>query len=470
KDNGPGISKENQEKLFKVFSQVDDSTRREYEGTGLGLALVRELAEAMDGDVFVESSLGQGALFGIKFNKIKEDGIAGDVPCADLWNYRPKKWHLGDINTESNEDELVNEKEMLEGDGKLIIIVDDLRDMRDLIAKSLISSGYRYITARDGEEGYDKIVQYKPDLAIIDWMMSKMSGPEVIEKMMGNPEVRSIPTILLTAKSDEESRMTGIKKGAHAYLGKPFNEVELLTTIQNLIQLKEGEDKIRELNRNLTENVLKRFLPHKLVSDIVSGQKILENKPTIMDVTILFSDLVGFTDKSEELGANAIALILNEYFEEMTQIIFSCNGTVDKFLGDGIMIIFGAPEVQSSASQAKNAIECGRAMNNRLKQLNEKWQTDYNVQFKNRIGIHKGTAIVGSFGGKDRSEYTAIGPVVNMAVRIQQSADPGEIYFSSAVRDTLLEGGWKSAGKFNLKGIGEVPLYKLNMAEEKKAA
>ncbi|MBF0441237.1 MAG: hypothetical protein HQK54_04975 [Oligoflexales bacterium] len=292
--------------------------------------------------------------------------------------------------------------------------------------------------------------------------------------MIDNPDVRSIPTILLTARSDEESRMTGIKKGAHAYLGKPFNEIELLTTIENLIHLKEGEEKIRELNRNLTENVLKRFLPHKLVNDIVSGEKILDKKPKLMDVTILFADLVDFTDKAEELGAPIIAEVLNEYFDRMTQVIFRHDGTIDKFMGDGIMVIFGAPEFQRAEVQVENAVACAREMQVAIGEINRDWKARYNLEFSMRIGLHRGSGIVGAFG-KERFEYTVVGPVVNMASRIEKAASPGTIFFSSAIRDVLAEGGWEKAGVFNLKGICNVSLFKIiadgvNGPDEERAA
>ncbi|MBF0441763.1 MAG: response regulator, partial [Oligoflexales bacterium] len=443
-----------------IFSQVDDSAIREYEGTGLGLALVKELTSAMDGDVFVESSPGHGALFGIKFKKLGDEADA-DTPAPDPAAYKPKNWHLGDISAVApSSDQRDDEK--LDGEGKLILIIDDLKDMRDLIARSLMSKGYRYTTASDGEEGYHKIIELKPDLAIIDWMMPKMSGPQIIEKMMTSTDttVRSIPTVLLTAKSDEESRMTGIKKGAHAYLGKPFDQLELLSTIENLLHLKEGEDKIKELNRNLTENVLKRFLPHKLVNDIVSGEKVLDDKPKLMEITILFADLINFTDKSEDLGAYVIAGVLNEYFDRMTKVVFENDGTIDKFIGDGIMVIFGAPEIQSGETQVKNAIGCARAMQEVMKELNIGWKSKNNIEFAMRIGIHKGSGIVGAFGG-ERFEYTVIGPVVNMASRIEKSASPGAVYFSGAVRDILKE-GWSRVDTFDLKGIGKTPLFKLN--------
>ncbi|MBF0441907.1 MAG: response regulator [Oligoflexales bacterium] len=301
-------------------------------------------------------------------------------------------------------------------------------------------------------------------------MMPKLSGPEVIEKMVGNKEPKSIPTILFTAKSDEESKMIGIKKGAHAYLGKPFNELELLSTVENLIHLKEGEEKIRELNKNLTENVLKRFLPHTLVNDICSGEKTLDDRPKIMDVTILFSDLVNFTNKAEDLGAYTMSTILNEYFDRMTEVVFEFGGTIDKFIGDGIMVIFGAPEEQKSQIQVQNAIKCAVAMQFALKDLNLEWSKNHNISFSMRIGIHKGSCIVGSFGGRKRSEYTAIGPTVNKASRVEKATTPGDIFFTPSVRDNISQVRWVKAGTFDLKGIGQTQLFKVELLDSEEVA
>ncbi|MBF0443809.1 MAG: response regulator, partial [Oligoflexales bacterium] len=315
--------------------------------------------------------------------------------------------------------------------------------------------------AHNGTDGFIKATDQKPELIIIDWMMPGLSGPEVIKKMRASEVLREIPIILLTAKDDEESKKEGIKKGANAYLSKPFDEIELLSTVENLIQLKDGETKIKELNRNLTENVLKRFLPRRLVNDIISGGKIFDDRPSLKEITVLFSDLVGFTERAEELGPYAISDILNSYFARMTKAIFSNNGTIDKFLGDGIMVIFGAPEDMSNETQVTNALECAISMQKSLSEFNQELKKQGIREFSMRIGIHKGGGIVGSFGGSDRSEYTVIGPVVNMASRIEKVACPGGIFISSTVRDNITVHNWDKAGTFKIKGIGGVSLYKV---------
>ncbi|MBF0443628.1 MAG: response regulator, partial [Oligoflexales bacterium] len=472
-DNGPGISIENQAKLFKTFSQIDNQDSKPVHGSGLGLALVKELAEAMNGGVFVESAPLRGSTFGVRFpvcvpmlehNDIliiddddevlfylkrrlevagykvstattidearklftefrfisilcdfylkDEKGIDFLVEVAekspetirlimtgytyiddtnkiinnakvtkiyvkpidlkdlmadlqkfknahksaghhdtDLTNYLPKDDYLMDFEDEKDDEPLKSDEKLAAEKGRLILVVDDLKEMRKLIAKILRKKSYRVATANDGDEGLYKATELRPDLAIIDWMMPVVSGIEMLECMAKDKRLSTIPTIMLTAKSDEISKSIATKKGAHAYIGKPFDETELLNTVENMIKLKESAEKIDALNKDISENVLKRFLPRRLVADICSGKKVLEDKPKLMDVTILFANLMDFTDKAEEMGPYIISEILNSYFNMMTKIIFAHNGTIDKFLGDGIMAIFGAPEEMSSDKQ-----------------------------------------------------------------------------------------------------------------------
>ncbi|MBF0443832.1 MAG: adenylate/guanylate cyclase domain-containing protein, partial [Oligoflexales bacterium] len=118
----------------------------------------------------------------------------------------------------------------------------------------------------------------------------------------------------------------------------------------------------------------------------------------------------------------------------------------------------------------KNAIDCAIEMQSLLEDLSRGWKKTYGVSFSMRIGIHKGSGIVGSFGGKVRTEYTAIGPAVNMASRIEKMATPGGIFFSSSVRDNFMGVGWSKAGTFNLRGIGETALFKIDGLKSEKVA
>ena len=233
------------------------------------------------------------------------------------------------------------------------------------------------------------------------------------------------------------------------------------TTRQQAERLLESEQRVTQLNKYLTESVLKRFLPEAMVNKAAAGDLLLDLSPEPRLVTILFSDIVGFTPLSNQLGSRQVAQLLNEYLEKMTCAVFENGGTVDKFIGDAVLALFGSPEELLPNEQVKRAIAVARAMYYYLNQLNQSWQEKGIVGSKGispvqfRCGIHQGNAVVGMFGGGQRSDYTAIGPAVNMAARLQEAADPKHILVSAAVAEYLKQEEIIQVKKRKLKGIEE---------------
>ena len=393
-----------------------------------------------------------------------------EIQTIDSSKIQFKDWHLSDTTIKANQP-LANDHDEHQSGTAKILVVDDVDDMRSLIRSNLKESGYRVVEARNGSEALGQLHKEKIDLVITDWMMPQMTGPELLSHIQSDEQTAGIPTILLTAKGDDISKVVAVQKGASAYLAKPFDAIELNSVVVNLLKLKEGERKIRELNNNLTENILTRFIPPSLIDSLIKkGNFDLLKDVRMQSVTILFSDICQFTQISEDLGPKQIARILNLYFEEMTNVIFGFNGTIDKFIGDAIMVIFGAPIEVGQEEQARKASACALAMQERLADLNERWKSEGLPALRMRIGIHQGPAIVGMFGGKQRSEYTAMGPTVNMASRIEQCAEPGSVFMSSVVRDYIDESSWQKAGSFELKGIGNATLYRLSEQLKNEAA
>jgi adenylate cyclase len=150
--------------------------------------------------------------------------------------------------------------------------------------------------------------------------------------------------------------------------------------------------------------------------------------------------------------------LLNEYLSEMTHIAFANGGTIDKFMGDAILVLFGAPEEATPNEQVQRAVRTARQMSERLHQLNQVWGEQAIPPVRFRCGIHQGTAVVGMFGSAERSDYTAIGPCVNIASRIQQAARPGTVLVSAAVADYLDENDIEKVGPLELKGVDETVL------------
>ncbi|MEB3268879.1 MAG: response regulator [Leptolyngbya sp.] len=442
-DTGIGIRADQLPHLFERFQQADGSANRRYEGSGLGLALVKELVNLHQGQVTAESTYGEGTTFQVRLpwgchhlppEQIVETPAGLEMSRAAV--------ELADVALEGKGETAIAtpnpDSTPFDTHAPIhILVVDDNPDLRAYVSHVLQHQGYAVRTARDGVAALDMIQHQLPDLILTDLMMPGMSGLELIQRLREDDRLRSVPIILLTAKVDDESRIEGVEQGADAYLGKPFNDRELLAEVRNLLALKANERRVAELNQYLTESVLRRFLPDSLVKKAAHGDLQLDLKPEPRRVTILFSDIVGFTPLSDHLGPRRLAQVLNEYLEAMTEAIFASQGTVDKFMGDGVLALFGAPEDLSPSDQARHAIAAVQRMYTALHGLNQRWQAQGMEALRIRCGIHQGEAVVGMFGNSVRADYTAIGPCVNVAARLQESAEPNGVLLSAEVAQHL---------------------------------
>ncbi|HEY9668934.1 MAG TPA: GAF domain-containing protein, partial [Coleofasciculaceae cyanobacterium] len=471
-DTGIGIRKEQIPHLFERFRQAEGSVNRSYEGSGLGLALVKELVELHGGQISVESVYKEGTTFTVwlqtgtahlPLEQVLEvpteiqSGRAA-VELADLEIEFPLK----DQRTVREDSSLMNGASSYAH--SKVLVVDDNPDLRAYVSSILRQEGYQVWTARNGEHGFRVAQEHHPHLIVTDLMMPEVSGLDMIRMIRNAQELKGTPIILLTAKADEATRIEGTERGADAYLSKPFNDRELLAEVRNLLALKENEQRVVELNTYLTESVLRRFLPPAMVERAAKGELELDLSPEPRLITTLFSDIVGFTQLANTLRSRRVAELLNEYLEAMTQAVFDNGGTVDKFMGDGILAIFGAPEELTPQEQARRAVATARTMLRSLEQLNQNWQDQGIVggsgppPVRFRCGIHQGTAVVGMFGGKERSDYTAIGPSVNIASRLQEAAEPNSILVSANVADWLDDREITKFSPLKLKGVDETVL------------
>ncbi|MGD1906371.1 MAG: response regulator [Leptolyngbyaceae cyanobacterium] len=458
-DTGIGIRDDQLPQLFERFQQADGSANRRYEGSGLGLALVKELVHLHHGKVTVTSTYGEGTTFSVLVPHGRGHLPAEQVVEAPV-NVEKSRAVVELADVDAGEmltppvvlDEIATTPDPAAAQ---VLVIDDNPDLRNYVSQVLQHQGYHVRTAASGELALELVETHTPDLILTDLMMPGLSGLDVIQRLRTDERFHSTPIILLTAKVDDETRISGVEQGADAYLGKPFNDRELLAEVRNLLALKANERRVAELNQYLTESVLRRFLPKSLVQKAAHGTLQLDLQPEPRLVTVLFSDIVSFTPLSDQLGSRRIAQVLNEYLETMTDAIFESGGTVDKFMGDGVMALFGAPEDNSPRQQAQQAVDAVQLMHIKLATLNQHWQTQGIRAVQFRCGIHQGDAVVGMFGSSVRADYTAIGPCVNIASRLQEVAHPDEILVSSEVAEHLDGARLKAVRPVTLRGVNQ---------------
>ena len=175
---------------------------------------------------------------------------------------------------------------------------------------------------------------------------------------------------------------------------------------------------------------LGRYLPAEIVERVVSREQDMQLGGQKRAVTVLFADVVGFTPLTERLAAEDTVKLLNELFTLLTEIVFRHGGTIDKFMGDSIMAIFGAPTDQPD--HAVRAVRCAEDMLRFLDTGNAGWEERWGVRIELAVGVSSGECVVGNVGSERRMEYTAIGDVVNTAARLEAIARPNQILVSEA--------------------------------------
>lgn len=195
---------------------------------------------------------------------------------------------------------------------------------------------------------------------------------------------------------------------------------------------------------------LGRYLPAEIVEAVIRREQSMELGGRRVPVTVLFADVVAFTPLSDRLPPEEVVALLNELFTLLTEAVFRHGGTVDKFVGDCVMALFGAPA--SVEDHARRAILCAEDMLRFAESANAGWKERFGVEVALAIGVNTGDAVVGNVGSRERMEYTAIGDVVNVAARLETIARPQQILISRATREALGDG-------FELAPIGarEVP-------------
>tara|TARA_Y100001968_G_scaffold304622_1_gene319776 strand:+ start:3291 stop:4562 length:1272 start_codon:yes stop_codon:yes gene_type:complete len=225
--------------------------------------------------------------------------------------------------------------------------------------------------------------------------------------------------------------------------------VPLVATLSFMVSNYAANQRYR-LHTYVTRSVLQRYLPSALVDQAERGELSLDEAPKRRVVTVMFTDIVGFTSLSERLGPEALGSLLNRLLGEIATLALEHGATVDKFIGDCIMVVFGAPQQVPPEQQVERCVALAIEIHKRVIEIG----AEQNLNA--RSGINTGEVVVGNFGSAARSDYTVLGPAVNIAARLEASSQPGRILMGpESARLLGDQNKLESAGKLQLKGVSE---------------
>ena len=344
-----------------------------------------------------------------------------------------------------------------------VLIVDDEPFNLDVLEQELAEQDYLIERANDGMEALDKVEQFRPDVILLDYMMPRMNGIEVVERLRQNEEHKTIPVILLTAKGSQEDKSRGLDAGADDYVVTPFEPVELFARVRSMIRIKEMHDSLEKRNRTLRDRVarqltelermqrLKRYLSPQIADSLIKSDDDGLFRSHRREITVVFFDLRGLADFSDSAAPEEAIMVLRRYHAEMGKLILQFNGTLERFSGDAIMVFFNDPI--PCVDHTQKAVRMALQMQDRARELRRDWlKTGYELDLA--IGMAAGYATLGNIGFEGRMDYGAIGNVTNLAARLCGEAKAGQILTNQKTLGTiedLVE--FESLEELQLKGV-----------------
>ncbi|MGB7439591.1 MAG: adenylate/guanylate cyclase domain-containing protein [Coleofasciculaceae cyanobacterium] len=439
-DTGIGIAEDKLNRIFESFEQADGSTAREYGGTGLGLAITKKLIEMHGGKITVASTLKVGSRFTFTLpitpgvsNESREIGLSSQTQISNYLASPVKlvnNQRLTNIDMEENGNNLTESPKSVVKDGReesfKILIVDDEPINLQVLVNHLSLEDYEVTQASNGVEALQIINKgFKPDLILLDVMMPKMTGYEVTRKIRKTWLPSELPIMMLTAKNNVSDLVFGLESGANDYLAKPFAKEELMARIKTHLNIKQL---ITE--KAYIRHAFGRYVTDEVVANLLESETGLSLGGERRTITILTSDVRGFTATSERLPPEEVVKILNFYLQHMAEVITSYQGTIDEFMGDGILVLFGAPVQRED--DATRAVACAVAMQLAMEEINQQMKAWGYRQIDMGIGINTGEVVVGNIGSEKRTKYGVVGSQVNLTYRIESYTTGGQILISES--------------------------------------
>lgn len=327
-----------------------------------------------------------------------------------------------------------------------ILYVDD--EPNNLLSfKASFRQHYTIYTATSARQGLEIIRSQPIHIVITDQRMPEMTGVEFLEQIV--PEFPDTIRMILTGFSDMEYIIQAINTGRlFRYITKPWDFNELKITIDKAIEYyflqRQNKELVEKLQRKVEEQerivkAFQKYVPASIVEEYLNNKEDVAAhlQGEVRNVSVMFVDVRNFTGISEKLDAKQVVALLNDFYSFITDSVRKYNGSVNKFIGDEVMAVFGAPVGVENSESA--AVLCAKEIVSDLMMLNSTYEPLIGNTLKIGIGINSGPVVAGNMGNEEKLEYSITGDTVNVAKRIEQQtkAIPNAIIISESTYTPL---------------------------------
>ncbi len=321
-----------------------------------------------------------------------------------------------------------------------VLLVDDQAMIGEALRRMLApEQDIDFHFCQDPTKAIKAANRIHPTVILQDLVMPEIDGLTLVRYYRANPSTRNVPLIVLSSKEEALTKAEAFALGANDYLVKLPDRLEIIARIRyhskgyiNLLQRNEAQAQLERANR-LIRKTFGQYLSDDIVDAILETPDGAALGGEKRFVTIMMTDLRGFTAIGERLPAEDVVAIINIYLETMTEIILKYQGTIDEFIGDAIFVIFGAPVLREN--DAKRAVACAIEMQLAMADVNLRCREHGYPEVQQGIGINSGQIVVGNIGSKKRMKYGVVGRNVNLTSRIESYTVGGQIFISENTLD-----------------------------------
>ena len=451
-DTGIGIPKDKLPQMFQRFMQVDTSSRRKYQGVGIGLALVKEMVEVQGGQVSVESVEGQGSTFTVRLPYLEASPDAVPVPAAGSLALPDGNQSAGPVNSApvqagggaSGQEWLTDlyhratffsapvvEKNAAPVAGgiaanthaRTVLIADDQPDMLRFL-KSELAPHYHIIEATDGQQAVDKAAASTPDIILLDMMMPEKDGIQAAREIRAAPATQNVPIVLITAHVDEETKLSALRAGASDFLPKPFSTTELHVRVRNLVESHEFQRRLAAQNTRLEDTIQ---LLKSTETQLVQSEKLASLGRLSAGIIHEINNPLNFAATGLYVLKKQGGLLARDKPEEFTEVVQDISEGIDRVKS----IVTDLRSFTHPDAEQRDMVKLTEVVNASLRFLSNEWKNK--VQLK--LEVPEGLFIRAN---KNKLTQVCVNLVQNALDALKKQppgGDPPTIHITGQLRD-----------------------------------